>query len=63
MVIYLLRIDNLCASPIIINYLWNIGFLLGITIILQIITGIFLVIIFGYAFCMEFPWGKKHGHR
>ncbi len=28
--------------PIIINYLWNIGFLLGITIILQIITGIFL---------------------
>ena len=27
--------------PIIINYLWNIGFLLGITIILQIITGIF----------------------
>ena len=28
--------------PIIINYLWNIGYLLGITIILQIISGIFL---------------------
>jgi ubiquinol-cytochrome c reductase cytochrome b subunit len=28
--------------PLIINSFWNIGFLLGITIILQIITGIFL---------------------
>lgn len=28
--------------PLIINYFWNIGFLLGITILLQIITGIFL---------------------
>ena len=25
-----------------INYCWNLGFLLGITILLQIITGIFL---------------------
>jgi quinol-cytochrome oxidoreductase complex cytochrome b subunit len=28
--------------PLQINSLWNLGFLLGITIILQIITGIFL---------------------
>ena len=28
--------------PLIINIFWNLGFLLGITIILQIITGIFL---------------------
>jgi ubiquinol-cytochrome c reductase cytochrome b subunit len=28
--------------PLQINYFWNIGFFLGITIILQIITGIFL---------------------
>ena len=28
--------------PLQINYFWNLGFLLGITIILQIITGIFL---------------------
>jgi quinol-cytochrome oxidoreductase complex cytochrome b subunit len=28
--------------PLQINYFWNWGFLLGITIILQIITGIFL---------------------
>lgn len=28
--------------PLIINYFWNLGFLLGITILLQIITGIFL---------------------
>ncbi len=28
--------------PLIINTFWNLGFLLGITIILQIITGIFL---------------------
>jgi ABC-type lipoprotein release transport system permease subunit len=27
-------------SPLQINYFWNLGFLLGITIILQIITGI-----------------------
>jgi len=30
--------------PLIINYFWNIGFLLGITILLQIITGIFLAL-------------------
>ena len=29
-------------SPLQINSFWNLGFLLGITIILQIITGIFL---------------------
>merc|ERR1711874_510760 len=29
-------------SPLQINFFWNLGFLLGITIILQIITGIFL---------------------
>merc|ERR1712241_1664106 len=29
-------------SPLQINFFWNFGFLLGITIILQIITGIFL---------------------
>lgn len=28
--------------PLIINYFWNLGFLLGITILLQIISGIFL---------------------
>ena len=28
--------------PLQINYFWNLGFLLGITIILQIITGILL---------------------
>ena len=28
--------------PLIINSFWNLGFLLGITILLQIITGIFL---------------------
>ena len=28
--------------PLQINSFWNLGFLLGITIILQIITGIFL---------------------
>merc|ERR1712194_550436 len=28
--------------PLQINFFWNFGFLLGITIILQIITGIFL---------------------
>merc|ERR1712206_11978 len=28
--------------PLQINFFWNLGFLLGITIILQIITGIFL---------------------
>jgi quinol-cytochrome oxidoreductase complex cytochrome b subunit len=28
--------------PLIINYFWNLGFLLGITILLQIITGILL---------------------
>merc|ERR1712217_908136 len=28
--------------PLQINYFWNLGFLLGITIILQIITGVFL---------------------
>ena len=28
--------------PLIINSFWNLGFLLGITIFLQIITGIFL---------------------
>ena len=28
--------------PLHLNYVWNLGFLLGITIILQIITGIFL---------------------
>ena len=28
--------------PLQINYIWNLGFILGITIILQIITGIFL---------------------
>ena len=30
--------------PLIINYFWNFGFLLGITILLQIITGIFLAL-------------------
>merc|ERR1712019_235269 len=30
--------------PLQINYFWNLGFLLGITIILQIITGIFLAL-------------------
>ena len=29
-------------SPLQMNSFWNLGFLLGITIILQIITGIFL---------------------
>ena len=28
--------------PLIINSFWNVGFLLGITIILQILSGIFL---------------------
>jgi hypothetical protein len=28
--------------PLVLNSFWNLGFLLGITIILQIITGIFL---------------------
>ncbi len=31
--------------PLQINSFWNLGFLLGITIILQIITGIFLGLI------------------
>merc|ERR1712011_32923 len=30
--------------PLQINFFWNLGFLLGITIILQIITGIFLAL-------------------
>jgi len=30
--------------PLIINYFWNIGFLLGVAILLQIITGIFLAL-------------------
>merc|ERR1712193_203023 len=31
-------------GPLQINFLWNLGFLLGIAIILQIVTGIFLAI-------------------
>merc|ERR1712137_842575 len=31
-------------SPLQINFFWNLGFLLGITIILQIVTGIFLAL-------------------
>merc|ERR1711865_1003353 len=30
--------------PLQINFFWNLGFLLGITIILQIVTGIFLAL-------------------
>ena len=33
---------QLYPCPLQINYLWNLGFLLGISIIIQIITGIFL---------------------
>merc|ERR1712043_54661 len=35
--------------PLQINSFWNLGFLLGITIFLQIITGIFLGLHFGRA--------------
>merc|ERR1711874_783737 len=31
-------------SPLQINYFWNLGFLLGVAIVLQIITGIFLAL-------------------
>merc|ERR1711976_772105 len=30
--------------PLIINYFWNLGFLLGVAILLQIVTGIFLAL-------------------
>merc|ERR1712072_1033871 len=30
--------------PLQINFLWNLGFLLGIAIVLQIVTGIFLAL-------------------
>merc|ERR1712211_52313 len=30
--------------PLIINYFWNLGFLLGIAVLLQIVTGIFLAL-------------------
>jgi quinol-cytochrome oxidoreductase complex cytochrome b subunit len=52
--------------PLLLNSFWNLGFLLGITIILQIITGIFLglhytsdshgpVFIFPFVFPFSFP--------
>merc|ERR1712050_117153 len=31
-------------SPLQINFFWNLGFLLGIAIVLQIVTGIFLAL-------------------
>merc|ERR1712125_91449 len=31
-------------SPLQINYFWNLGFLLGVAIVLQIVTGIFLAL-------------------
>ena len=39
---FLLYFYNWIPCPLQINSFWNLGFLLGITIILQIITGIFL---------------------
>jgi ubiquinol-cytochrome c reductase cytochrome b subunit len=31
------------AAPINLNYLWNFGSLLGLTLVIQLLTGIFLV--------------------
>ena len=39
--------------PLQINSFWNLGFLLGIAIILQIITGIFLVFSFIIFICLS----------
>merc|ERR1712187_1104488 len=33
-----------CCCPLQINFFWNLGFLLGIAIMLQIVTGIFLAL-------------------
>ena len=42
-------------SPLQINSFWNLGFLLGITIILQIITGIFLGLHYTSDINSQFP--------
>ena len=45
--------------PLEINSFWNLGFLLGITIILQIITGIFLCLHYTSDLNSEIIWDSK----
>ena len=56
--------------PLQINSFWNLGFLLGITIILQIITGIFLGLHYtsdlnsmSLFFSLSYGWPRYYGKR